>query len=201
MRTKTLPVAAAALLACIGCTSRTVSNTPRTAVEQLLLSGAVDRALAKFDVPELSGKTLYADFTNLKAVDAEYVKVAARARFAAIGATLVDKAEDADYIAEVASGGLGTEFKESSVGLPAIPMPGSPTAFPELPIFKGVERTGLMKLLIFVHAKGKFVAAAHYYAACERDEKFVLFFRFQQRDDIREGWEQADLDVTGSERK
>ena len=58
MRTKTLHVAAAALLACIGCTSRTVSNTPRTAIEQLLLSGAVDRALAKFDVPELSGKKL-----------------------------------------------------------------------------------------------------------------------------------------------
>jgi len=201
MRRKTLHIAAAALLACVGCTSRTVSNTPRTAIEQLLLSGAVDRALAKFNVPELSGKKLYADFTNLKAYDAEYVKVAARARFAAIGATLVDKAEDADYIAEVASGGLGTEFKESSLGLPAIPMPGSPTAFPELPIFKGVERTGLMKLLIFVHAKGRFVAAAHYYAACERDEQFILFFRFQWRDDIREGWEKADLDVRGSEKK
>ncbi|KKK59768.1 hypothetical protein LCGC14_3031100, partial [marine sediment metagenome] len=36
-----------------GCASRTTSNTPRTAVEQLLLSRAVDLSLEKFDVPEV----------------------------------------------------------------------------------------------------------------------------------------------------
>jgi len=50
-----------------GCASRHVTNTPRSAIEQLLLSGAVDRALEKFSLPELSGKKLFVDFTNLKA--------------------------------------------------------------------------------------------------------------------------------------
>ena len=190
-----LYVVAVVVLACAGCTSRTVSNTGRTAIEQLLLSGAIDAALAKFDLPELANQKVYVDFANLKAYDAEYIKVATRCRFAAIGATLVDKAEDAGYVAEVASGGLGTEFKDNSVGLPSIPMPGSPTAFPELPIYKGVEQTALLKLLIFVHAKGKFVASGQYYAACERDEQFILFFRFQSRDDIRQGWQKADVDL------
>jgi len=44
-----------------------------------------------------------------------------------------------------------------------------------------------------VHAKGKFVAANHYYAKADRDESFVLWWRFQREDHVREGWERADL--------
>ena len=175
-----------------GCTTRVVSNTPRTALEQLLLSGAVDAALVKFTPTAVRNKTVFVDLANLKSYDAEYVKVAVRARFARLGATLVATAEAADYVAEVASGGLGTEFKEATFGLPAVPMPGSPTAFPELALYKSVEQTGIMKLLIFVHQKGQFVASGQYYAKCDRDEGFILFFRMTLRDDVREGWERSD---------
>jgi len=180
-------------LVLVGCGARTVSNTPRTAVEQLLLSGAVDRALEKLDLPELSGRKVYLDFDNLKAYDVEYIKVAARARFAELGATLAAKADEADYVAEMASGGLGIEYKTSMVGLPAIPIPQAPVPMPELSASRNVEQTGILKLLIFVHAKGKFVAANHYYAKCDRDEGFILWWRYQRHDDIREGWEKADF--------
>lgn len=189
------------LLTACGCLTRSYSNTPRTALEQLLISGAVDEALAKFHVPELAGKKVHVDFTNLEAYDAAYIKVATRAKFAREGATLVEEAEGCDYVAEVASGGLGTEFKEGSVGIPAIPMPGSPVAFPELPLYKNIEQTALMKLLIFVHAKGEFVASAQYYAKCDRDESFILFFRFESKDDVREGWERADLNLKRARRQ
>jgi len=185
-------LAAATLVLLCGCTTRRYTNTPRTALEQLLLSGAVDRALAKFDVPELHGRKVFVDLANVLSVDAEYVKTATRARFAQIGAILVGSADDADYVAEVACGALGTEFKKHTLGIPKIPMPGSPTSFPELPIYQGVEQTGLMKLLIFVHAKGRFVASGHYYAKADRDESFLLFFRIQWQDDVRTGWERAD---------
>ncbi len=180
-----------------GCASRHVTNTPRSAIEQLLLSGAVDRALEKFSLPELSGKKLFVDFTNLKAYDAEYIKVATRARMAELGAVLVDKAEQADLVAEVCSGGLGIEYKNSVVGMPALPVPNSPLPLPAVPLHRKTEQTGIVKLLIFVHAKGRFVAASHYYAKADRDESFILWWRFQSTDDVREGWERADLKLEG----
>lgn len=183
------------LLTACGCLTRTYSNTPRTALEQLLISGAVDEALAKFHVPELAGRKVYVDCTNLEAYDAAYVKVATRARFAREGATVVEDAESCEYVAEVASGGLGTEFKVGAVGIPAIPIPGAPVALPEMPLYKNIEQTALMKLLIFVHKKGEFVASARYYAKYDRDESFILFFRFESKDDVREGWERADLNL------
>jgi len=176
-----------------GCATRSVSNTPRTAIEQLLLSAAVDAALEKFVLPEIGNRKIYIDFTNLSAYDAEYIKVAVRARFAELGATLLDKPDEAEYVAEVASGGLGNEYKSFLVGIPSIPMPGSPVPLPEVPLYKKVEQTGIMKLLIFVHTKGNFVALNQYHARADRDETFALWFRSVQKDDIREGWERADL--------
>jgi len=178
-----------------GCGTRTFTNTDRAAIEQLLLSGAVDNALEKLDIPQLAGKKTYLDFTNLKSYDIEYVKAAVRARFAEIGAHLTEDAEQADYVAEISSGALGTEYKSSILGIPAIPVPGSPTPLPELALARSIEQTGIVKLLVFVHSNGKLVITGHYYGKVERDESFILWFRFQPKDDIRTRWEAADEKV------
>ena len=175
-----------------GCTTRIFTNTQRTAIEQLLLSGAVDNAVAKFHIPQVAGKKTYLDFTNLKSYDIEYVKTAVRARFAQIGAILVENADQADYIAEISSGTLGTEYKSTLLGIPSLPVPGSPTPLPELALARSVEQTGIAKLFVFIHSNGKLVTADHYYGKAERDEGFILWFRFQPTDDIRKAWEQAD---------
>ncbi len=175
-----------------GCATRTVSNTPRTAIEQMLLSTAVDAALKKFELPQLKGKKAYIDLTNLSGDGAEYMKVAVRGRFAEIGVILTGTPDEAEFIAEVASGCLGTEFKSFIIGIPSIPVPGSPTPLPEASLFRKVEQTGIMKFLIFVHANGRFVALDQYYARTDRDESFILWHRSQQKDDIRESWEKAD---------
>ena len=186
-------IAASILLIFItGCTTRNLTNTQRTAIEQLLLSGAVDNAVAKFRIPQVAGKKTYLDFTNLKSYDIEYVKTAVRARFAQIGAVLVENADEADYIAEISSGTLGTEYKSTLLGIPSLPIPGSPTPLPELALARGVEQTGIAKLFVFIHSNGKLVTADHYYGKAERSESFILWFRFQPTDDIRKAWEQAD---------
>ncbi len=96
-------------------------------------------------------------------------------------------------IAEIACGALGTEFKTVMVGLPPLPVPNSPTPLPEASVYKSSEQTGIVKILIFVHAKGRFVAANQYYAKADRNESFVFWWRFHSQDDVREGWERADL--------
>ena len=53
-----------------------------------------------------------------------------------------------------------------------------------------------MKLLIFVHQKGRFVACDQYFAKGDRDESFLLWHRFQRKDDVREGWERADVSLS-----
>jgi hypothetical protein len=178
-----------------GCGSRTFTNTERAAIEQLLLSGAVDNALEKLDIPQLAGKKTYLDFTNLKSYDIEYVKAAVRARFAEIGAHLTEDTEQAEYVAEISSGALGTEYKSSILGIPSIPIPNSSVHSPELALARGVEQTGIAKLLVLVHSNGELVSTGHYYGKVERDESFVLFFHFEPKDDIRTRWEAADEKV------
>jgi len=199
MRTmRRLAVLGAVAVAGAGCTSRQMTNTSRSAIEQMLLSAAVDRAMTKLVLPEVAGKKVFVDTANLKAYDAEYIRTAVRARLAEQGAILTDAA-GAELTAEVASGAQGTEFKNAIVGFPALPVPNSPVPFPEAALYKSVEQTGIVKLLIFVHAKGKFVAANTYYAKADRQERFVLWWRSQRIDDVRTGWERADAKLEDSE--
>jgi len=184
------------LVVSTGCSVRRVSTTSRTAIEQLLLSTAVDKALAKFDMPMLKDSKVFVDFTNLKGTDIEYLHVALRASVANQGAILVPDAEKADYVMEVASGALAMEDKNSLVGMPALPMPQAPIPIPEMSLFKTLEQTAILKLLIFVHQKGRFVASDQYFARGDRDESFIFWYRFQRKDDVREGWERADASLT-----
>ena len=195
---KAVPLVLVMLFAA-ACSSRLVTNPPRSAIEQLLLSGAVDKALARFYLPELVNQKVFVDFTNLAAYDQEYVRAATRARVCRIGAILVDSADEADYVVEVASGALSIEFKEAVVGLPALPVPNAPVPVPEAPLSRSTEQTGIFKLFIFVHSHGRFVAANHYYAKIDREESFVLWWRSQTRDEVREQWEDADTRLRGQQ--
>ncbi|MFP4053572.1 MAG: hypothetical protein ACLFV7_06895 [Phycisphaerae bacterium] len=56
-----------------------------------------------------------------------------------------------------------------------------------------IEQTGICKLLLFVHENGRFVASWTFHAKADRDETVVLGWRHQSADDIRTGWERADL--------
>ena len=183
------------LLYSTGCVTRSFTNTDRTALEQLLLSGAVDNALEELYIPHMDGKKTYIDFTNLNSYDAEYVKVAVRVRFVEIGAHLVECAEQADYVVEIASGALGTEYKSSILGIPSIPIPGSPVALPEMALAQSVEQTGIAKLLVLVRSSDKLITTGHYYGKVDRDEIFLLCFRWQPKDDIRNRWEDANQKI------
>ena len=181
-------------LSCVaGCSSRQFTTTPRSAIEQLLLSGAVDRALAKLELSEVQGAKVCLDFANLKAYDVEYIKAATRARFLELGAILVDKPADSGFVVEMACGGLGIESKDSVVGLPALPVPNAPVATPALSAYRSSEQTGIVKLLVFVRQADRLVAVRYCYAKCDRDESSIFGIKFQRVDDIRQGWEQADL--------
>jgi uncharacterized protein DUF6655 len=74
-----------------------------------------------------------------------------------VGATMLDKADKADVIVEVASGGVGTDAQELFVGIPEIPLPPpSPIAIPRLSFLTRQKMNGTAKILVVAYdAKSK----------------------------------------------
>lgn len=145
------------LLAAAGCTTLQTSDTARTAMEQLLISNAVDQSLDNIAFETLAGQKIFLDATHLDCVDKGYVLGSVRHRALAAGAVLADKAENADLIVEIRSGGVGTNHEDSFVGIPGITMPAPiPIALPDIKFFARETQTATAKIgLVAYDAKSK----------------------------------------------
>lgn len=130
-----------------GCATMKESDTARTGVEQLLISSATDKALAKVDFRPVAGARVFLETKYLDCTDKNYIIVAMHQRIMATGATLVDKPEDSDVVVELTSGAVGTDRTEWFIGLPQIPLPPpSPISIPRLALFSRTRLIGTAKL-------------------------------------------------------
>jgi len=150
------PVAALAVaafaLSATGCATTSSSDTARTGMEQLLISDAIDRSIAKIDLRPLAGKSVYVDPQYLDCVDKGYVVSSLRHRVMTSGARLATKAEEADLIAEIRSGGVGTDRQESYVGTPNISLPGiSPVEIPEIKFWNRDRQLATAKIGLAIY--------------------------------------------------
>src|SRR5262245_12727664 len=93
----------------VGCATQKESHTPRTGIEQLLTSSAIDQSLDKVDLSPLRGKQVFLESKYLDCVDKNYVIVSLHHRLLGKGSRLVDKPDSADAIVEVGSGAVGTD--------------------------------------------------------------------------------------------
>jgi hypothetical protein len=147
-----LTLRALALLALSGCATMKESDTARTGVEQLLISSAVDRSLDRVDLKPIGGAKVFLDTQYLDCVDKNYIIVAMHQRLMTNGCTMVGKAEDAQVVVEVASGGVGTDRNDLFIGMPEIPLPPpSPIAIPRLPLFSRTKAMGTAKLAVVAY--------------------------------------------------
>ena len=143
------------VLSFCGCASTVTSNTARTAKEQMLLSNAVDKSLDKVSFSPLYDLNVFLDDKYLDCVDKQYVMGSVRHRALRSGARLVDKAEDADIVMELRSGGVGTDTTDSFLGIPEITLPGMLTV-PEVRLLERKSQYGYAKLgLVLYDAKTK----------------------------------------------
>ena len=133
------------LLALVGCTSASSSNTARTGTEQMLVSNAVDQALSKVDFQPFGGHKVFVDDKYLECVDKNYLLSSVRHRVLMQGAQLVPKSEDAELVLEVRSGAIGTNSANSFLGIPQIQIPGL-FATPEVKLINRVNQTGMAKI-------------------------------------------------------
>ena len=128
-----------------GCTTTSTTNTARTSTEQLLVSNAVDRALDKVNFTPFAGSRVFLDEKYLEGVDAKYLVASARHRVLHAGGTLVDKADDADVLVELRSGGIGTASSDAFIGTPEIGLPGMLT-IPEVRLVERKRQQGAAKI-------------------------------------------------------
>ena len=138
-----------------GCTTTRTTDTPRTALEQLLISNAVDRAVEKVDFEPLRGHAVFMEEKYLDGLDRNYVAGTVRYKILRGGATLVAKPEDAEIILEVRNGGVGTDRVDRFVGMPKVEMTTVlPVGIPEVKLFSRTTQTGTAKIgLVAYHAK------------------------------------------------
>ncbi len=134
-----------ALLVGSGCTTARQSDTARTAREQLLISNAVDQALAKVDFAAFQGQTVLVEEKYLDCVDKGYVIGSVRHRLMLNGAKIAAKPEEADVVMELRSGGVGTDDANSYVGMPQIVLPGMLT-IPEVKMIARTRQSALAKI-------------------------------------------------------
>lgn len=150
-------VAAAVLFAGAGCGTTRQTDTARAATEMLLVSQAVDQAVAQVDFAPLRDKTVFLDVQYLDAatVDKGYLVSSLRQHLLAHGALLRDDRKEAVYVVEPRSGGIGTDrhsllFGSPQLSIPAI-LPGIPTQIPEIALYKKTDQKGVAKIAVFAY--------------------------------------------------
>lgn len=96
----------------------------KLATEQLLLSDAVDRAVARIDFSPLSEKTVYLDTQYLRqmkvptVVNADYIISSLRQQMVLAGCLLQDERTTAEFVVEPRVGVLGTDGYDINYGIP-----------------------------------------------------------------------------------
>jgi hypothetical protein len=188
-----------------GCTlAREPSKTPRTAVEQLLLSYAVERGLQDLRLPipdgssvfvEVAGFTTHLPFSRTKEdeglvhgfpSDLPYVRDAVSARLGRSGYHIRPKAEEAAYRVTVMIHALGTEQGETFFGMPPVQSVIIPFSLPELTLYKEQDQTAHMRVSFDVYETetGQLLRSTPWYAgsAYYHQYTFLFFFRVKKTD-------------------
>lgn len=144
------------LLLALGCGTTRMSDTQRTATEQLLISNAVDKAVSQIDFRSLSGKPVFFDPQYLdNTVDKGYVISSLRQQLLANGCVLQEDRAKATYVVEARAGGVGTDRHSVLVGVPEmnVPslLPGQPSHIPKIPFAEKTDQNGVAKVAVFAY--------------------------------------------------
>ena len=151
-RIYSLAAAATTFVFC-SCTTPWVTNTPRSAVEQYLLSATIERGVKCVDFGKFAGKKAFMDYDYFAPqVDKAYAQGVLEMQLSQAGIVITRKQEEADVIVQPLCGVLGTDYSKFFIGTPQLPIPVPNTdvsfAIPEIPIFSKYTAERLRPFLI-----------------------------------------------------
>ena len=182
--------AAALVMLLSGCADPRITNTGRNAIEQMLLTTAVDRSVSKLDFRMLEGEKIRIDYSNLATqTEKNYVQGVLEAHLSAAGAIIALKADEAKYVLRPVCATLATEDNKIMFGTPSLPIPVPDVSFSlviaELPLFKRINRYGVCKLSVEIleaatNKQARIVGPA--VSSSITTDWVILFFPFVTRD-------------------
>jgi hypothetical protein len=136
-----------------GCITDRVTNPPRTATEQLLVSSAADRAADQLRVMLPRGTRIFIDvhnFTGANGDDAKYAAASIEDRLLLQGLAVMADPKQADVIVALRAGALATNSHKVLIGIPSLPIPipfaaGTVLQTPEFAFFSWDAQKGIAK--------------------------------------------------------
>jgi hypothetical protein len=166
-----------------------ITEPVRTAIEQLLLSTAAERAIDGIDLSELKEKKVFLDTSGFEGTDKSYVIGLIQTLLGEHGALIFEDKSEAEIIVSITSGALAIDRTDKLLGMPtlAIPIPFAGAAnIPEIALYKTIKQKGIAKFAINTYEKrtGKHLFAVgptsgnSYY----NYHKVLLFFTFRTTD-------------------
>jgi hypothetical protein len=144
------------MAATTGCGVTRTSDSKRTATEQLMVSSAIERAVARIDCRPLAGRRVFLDASFMDDVgDGKYVVSTVRHQLLASGCLLADKRETAEVIVEARAGAVGTDRSDLVVGMPGtvIAIKGNEITMPDVSIAKRSEQRGVAKISLHAYER------------------------------------------------
>jgi hypothetical protein len=173
-------------LAIIGlgaCTTVRETSPQRTATEELLISTAVDRAIAQVDLNLPSGTRVFVNGDQLAGSDGKYAAGQLKDRLLRAGARLVDDRDKADAVVEVRAGALSIDDKQTLIGVDSfdapVPFAGQAVKVPQIALYSDKVRQGVVKIAAFGYrtSDGKLIGiTGPQFGYSHQYERTVLFF-------------------------
>ncbi len=175
-----------ALLACCGgCSSSVrVSDPPRTATEQFLLSGAAAQAVSQLSVESLSGRRVFIDTQYFAGAEQAFVIGELRAMLLHKGVQLMPERDMAEIVMEIRSGGVGVDRSDFLLGVPSILLRAGnedgtdvPLATPEVALVKNIDQIGIASVAFVAYWRetGELVASSGPFIGVTRREDWWFF--------------------------
>jgi hypothetical protein len=164
---------------------REVTKTPRSAIEQLLLSQAVSRSLLEISIPLPLPTPLFMEVSGLQSGivgpswDLIFIKDLVAARMGSMGYPVVKTEQDAAYIVRVVVEAFGTNQSSSFFGLPPIQSVIVPFSLPQLTLYQNLSQDGYVRysLDVIERASGRlFYSTPWYHRTTFHDQYTFLFF-------------------------
>lgn len=199
-------ILAGALLAAVGCMlPQEVSRTPRSAVEQLLLTESVRRAVGELDVSLPEGATVAIQVNGLDAdrrqvhlndaqvnlngeqyigiIDAPswdlgYVRDAVAGRLGKLGYRVISAAGDRAYVARVMVESLGTNQGITFFGMPPVQSVLIPFSLPQLTLYQEIDQLAHVRLYVDLYDSrtGRFIRSTPSWIGTAYYNQYTLFF-------------------------
>ena len=198
-----LTISLIALLA--GCAlTQEVSKTPRSAIEQLLLSHAVERALEGVTVPILEGESIRVEVTGLQtdrahlhmdeedersgvidnpSWDLAFVRDLAAGHLGELGYRIRKSEEEATYLVRILVHAIGTNQGKTFFGIPPIQSIVIPFALPQITLYQELDQLAHVRLHldVFEVGTGRFVRSTPWTMGSAYYNQYTVFFFFAFR--------------------